>query len=279
MRNFDPVEIKKLFVPNGDSKNGQVTIIGGSSLFHGAPLLSLTVASKIVDMVFFSCPEPSVGEAAANLKSKLFSFIWVPWDEIDDYIIKSDAILLGSGFMRYRTEKNENTNPNDEDETAEFTKGIVKTLLEKYQNKKWVIDAAALQVLDVAWIPKNSILTPNMHEYKNLFGEMNIAEASKSHNCTIVLKNVVDQIFSNGEGVLVNGGNVGMSKGGTGDTLAGLVLSLFAKNDAFLAASAASYINKKAGDELFKTKGAFFNADDLANKVPEILAEYTGSID
>jgi len=47
---FDPRELKKLYKPAHESAgedNGQVTIIGGSSLFHGAPLLALKVASRI----------------------------------------------------------------------------------------------------------------------------------------------------------------------------------------------------------------------------------------
>src|SRR3972149_7290573 len=105
---FDPGQLKKLFRPDHNSKgedNGQVTIIGGSALFHGAPLLSLKVASRLVDMVFFATPEKSVGTIAERLKSKLLSFIWVPWDEVEDYVAKSDAVLIGPGFMRFRSEK------------------------------------------------------------------------------------------------------------------------------------------------------------------------------
>ncbi|KKR63507.1 MAG: hypothetical protein UU03_C0003G0014 [Candidatus Woesebacteria bacterium GW2011_GWA1_40_45] len=107
-KNFNPKILKKLYKPYKDSSgedNGQVTIIGGSSLFHGAPLLALKVASRIVDMVFFTSPEPSVGGVAEKIKSKLLSFIWIPWDEIENYIEKSDAILIGPGFLRFRSEK------------------------------------------------------------------------------------------------------------------------------------------------------------------------------
>ena len=108
VENFSPQELKKLYKPAHESAgedNGQITIIGGSSLFHGAPLLALKVASRIVDMVFFASPEPSVGRIAEQLKSSLSSFIWVPWEETEDYIEKSDAVLIGPGFMRFRSEK------------------------------------------------------------------------------------------------------------------------------------------------------------------------------
>ncbi len=270
---FDPSEIKKLFKPDGLSKNGQITIIGGSTLFHGAPLFSLTTASRIIDMVFFSSPEPYISDIANKLKSELFSFIWVPWDEIDDYVVKSDAILIGPGLMRYRTERNENTRPEADDEASDFTKRITKDLLQKFPDKKWVIDAGSLQVLEKEWIPKESILTPNSREYTRLFGNADPLEISNLYNCTVVLKGVQDQICSEGSCILVGGGNAGLSKGGTGDTLAGLVTALYSKNPAALSASVASYVVKKAGDELYKKVRTNFNADDLARKVPEVLGD------
>ena len=63
-----------------------------------------------------------------------------------------------------------------------------------------------------------------------------------------------------------------MTKGGTGDVLAGLIAALACKNDPWLATIAGSYINKKAGDELYKTVGPYFNASDLANEIPEMMA-------
>lgn len=62
-----------------------------------------------------------------------------------------------------------------------------------------------------------------------------------------------------------------MTKGGTGDVLAGLIAALYCKNDAFLAAAAGSYINKKAGDSLFKKVGYYFNASDLVDKIPRVM--------
>jgi NAD(P)H-hydrate epimerase len=74
--------------------------------------------------------------------------------------------------------------------------------------------------------------------------------------------------------VEVGGGNQGMTKGGTGDVFAGLAVSFLAKNEPFLAASCASYIIKKAAEELSTQKGIYYSAEDLANKIPEILAKF-----
>jgi NAD(P)H-hydrate epimerase len=62
-----------------------------------------------------------------------------------------------------------------------------------------------------------------------------------------------------------------MTKGGTGDVLAGLVAALYCKNDAFTSVVAASYINKKAGEDLYSKKGFWFNASDLADQIPETM--------
>jgi len=254
---FDSNLLKSLYKPpvaSSKKENGQVVIIGGSKLFHGAPLLALTVASRIVDMVFFATPEPSVGAVAERIKSKLFSFIWVPWNVTAEYIEKSDAVLIGPGLMRIRK-----------------TKAITKWFLTKFADKKWVIDAGSLQMLETSWIPRGAILTPNEKEYKMLFGDMEISDAAKKFDCTIVLKGPTTLVCSPQKFVKVEGGNPGLTKGGTGDAQAGLTVALLAKNDAFLSAAAGAFIIKRTSDKLYEKVGVYYNSDDLASAIPEAL--------
>lgn len=277
MRKFDASELKKLFLPqkksNGED-NGQLTIIGGSHLFHGAPLFALKTASRIVDMVFFASPEQSLETVSdeLKLKSELYSFIWVPWEEVKNYIQKSDAILIGPGFMRFASEQ---TPHGDRfhycDVACQKTQKITSYLLSNFPEKKWVIDAGSLQVMEARQIPKNSIITPNKKEYEWLFGELAIEEAAKKHSCIIVRKGPTTLVCSSEDCVEVEGGNAGMTKGGTGDTQAGLTAALLAKNDPFLAAAAASFVIKTAADELYKRVGVYYNADDLAGEIPTTL--------
>jgi len=272
MQEFKEEELEKLFKPGENSSkedNGRVTIIGGSSLFHGAPILALKTASRIVDMVFFSSPEPSVGKVATQIKSKLSSFIWVPWEEIGNYIEKSEAVLIGPGFMRFHKESGL-----DCDKACRLTKTVTETLLKKFSQKQWVIDGGSLQVMEAKFIPSNAILTPNKKEYQMLFGDQPPEEMARKYRCFIMAKGVETIIYSPTNFVLVNGGNAGLTKGGTGDVLAGLTAALAAKNDPFLAACAASYITKKAAEELYKKVGFAYNADDLAEKIPEVLGGY-----
>jgi NAD(P)H-hydrate epimerase len=66
-----------------------------------------------------------------------------------------------------------------------------------------------------------------------------------------------------------------MTKGGTGDILAGLIASLYCKNDdPFLVASSGSFLNKKAGEKLFEKVGFYFNSSDLTDEIPRVMKEY-----
>lgn len=273
MERFSESDLEKLYRPVPESsknENGRVTIIGGSELFHGAPLYAVKTVSRIADMVFFSSPEPSIGEVANKIKSELLSFIWVPWEEVGEYIEKSDAVLIGPGFMRYRKEKG----PESKDEAWKETQEITKHLLSKYPDKRWVIDAGSLQTLDLNFIPRGAILTPNQREFKTLFGDVNPQEVAKRYDCIIVLKAPVTLVCSPQECFEVRGGNAGLTKGGTGDVQAGLTAALLAKNEPFLAAASASFLIKKTGDALHEKRGFVYNADDLVEKLPEVIGAY-----
>lgn len=272
MEKFSERQLKRLYISPKDShkgQNGKLTIIGGSHLFHGASLWALKVASRIVDMVFYS----SVLENNAlteKLKSEVYDFIAVPRDKVKEYIAESDSILIGPGLPREEGKQ----------ENEESTRELTKKLLQKFPSKKWIIDAGSLTEMDREWlagINGNVIVTPHAGEFEKLFGvgaiDKAVSEMAKKYDCTILLKGPEDIVCSPKECVAVAGGNAGMTKGGTGDVLAGLVAALSCKNDLFLAAAAASFINKKAGDELYKRVGPYFNTSDLADQIPKVMKE------
>ena len=80
-----------------------------------------------------------------------------------------------------------------------------------------------------------------------------------------MLKGPETIVASPADVVLVKGGNPGMTKGGTGDVLAGLCAGLLAQGmDLFEAAQLASSINKLIGDKRAKTHGYSYLASELA---------------
>lgn len=283
---FKAEELKKLWKPQKEQNKfdgGQVTIIGGSTLFHGAPLLALKTASRLVDMVFFASPETDKG-VAEKLKAELSAFIWVPRSEAGYYISKADVALIGPGLMRYKSDVGIHF-PWVCDSEGRKTKKITEDLLKEFAHKKWVIDGGSLQVIDKKIIPKGAVITPNKKEFEMLFqvtgdrlqveGSQIVAEMARENKCVVALKGVTT-IVSDGETTYeVEGGSAGLSKGGTGDIVAGLTAALCAKNEALLAAAAANFLVKKAGEELEAERGMMFNADDVAERLPVTWKKYT----
>ncbi len=129
--------------------------------------------------------------------------------------------------------------------------------------------------MKVEWIPAGAILTPNKKEFQYLFGKQKPEIVAKKYNCTVVVKGPVAKVCSPNECVEIKNGNPGLTKGGTGDVLAGLTVSLLAKNEPFVAACSASYIVKAAADKLYQKVGTNYNADDLADKIPKTLRRLT----
>lgn len=285
MEHFNPQILKHLFIPDPSShkgQNGKLMIIGGSKLFHAAPLWSLQIATKIVDMVFFSSIEEN-NQIIEKLKEEFRGGIIVPRNKIGDYINEVDCLLIGPGLPR----------KDGEEEGDVDTKELTETLLKKYPDKRWIIDGGSLQVIDPELIPHEAILTPHGKEFEalkskiknddlrnklqNLEMEDQVKTFAKKFQCLILLKGPID-ILSDGEKTIaIKGGNAGMTKGGTGDVLAGLIAALNSKNPPFLAASGGSYINKKAGERLFERVGYYYNASDLINEIPIVMGELLNS--
>lgn len=266
MEQFDPSLIKNLYVPSPDShkgQNGKLLIIAGSTLFHAASIWPLTVASRIVDMVFYSSV-PENNRIVEHAKEEFRNGIVVPREKLEDYIKEADAVLIGPGLPR----------PDGKEKQDEDTKALTERLLTSFPDKKWVIDGGSLQTIDpeiLLGLNQTPILTPHFKEYETLLNNKDIREAAKIYNCVILRKGAEDEVVSPDKAVVIPGGNAGMTKGGTGDVLAGLVAALYCKNDAFLSAACASYINKKAGEALEKKVGLNFNASDLADEIPVVM--------
>lgn len=278
--------LKQIQLPSPDShkgQNGRLLIIGGSRLFHAASLWALEVASRIVDLVHYSSVKEN-NKIVQRLKEEFRNGIVVSRSEIESYIEEDDCILIGPGMVREERAisnlKSQVTNISEIEkikDEGEQTYYLTKFLLTKYPQKKWVIDAGALQMLEPDWIPPNAILTPHHKEFDNLVAKNseNTSESAKlfakNHRCIILLKGKADLVVSSSKFIEIEGGNAGMTKGGTGDVLAGLAAALYCKNDAFTSAVVASYINKQAGGDLAKTMGLWFNASDLADQIPRTM--------
>ena len=255
--------VKKLFAPKPPShkgQNGLLCVVGGSKKYHGAPLLAIKAASRIVDLVFFYSPARLNYGVLAKMKAGSNCFITLEREkELEEWIEKSDCILVGNGL-----------------EINAGNKKLVNGLLRKFPRKKFVLDAGALRMVDKKLLGRNVLVTPHPLEFKALFGVNASPEEAKRQagkwNCIVLLKQRWCFVTDGKRVGRNNNGNEGMTKGGTGDVLAGLCAALACKNDLFLAAQAAAFVNGRAGDALKKAKSVYYNADDLAEEIPFALA-------
>lgn len=245
---------KKLFSPRADShkyQNGLVLVIAGSKQYHGSLVFAAVTASRLADLIFICTAK----ENFPIVKKYSPTFIVHPYSDALKLAKRVDSILIGPGIDR-----------------SAAMKKLAAALVAKNKNKRIILDATALRLINPKALHANCCVTPHAKEFKALFKipatKENVALAAKKFNCTVVLKGKTDFV-SDGARLYCNfTGNAGMTKGGTGDTLAGLLAGFAAKNGLLLAAQAACYLNGFAGDLLFKERGFQYNAEDLMKELP-----------
>jgi NAD(P)H-hydrate epimerase len=126
---------------------------------------------------------------------------------------------------------------------------------------------------------KKVVVTPHAGEFRRLFGELPpdnvkqrtrmVEKYAKENGVTILLKGPTD-IVSDGNQTYLNPKNIAaMTVGGTGDVLSGVVAAMLAKNrNPVQAASAAVFVNGKAGYLAQKKYGLHIVATDLLDFIP-----------
>ncbi len=275
-------------------ENGKLLIIGGSKLFHAACLWSAEVASHFVDIVHF-CSTQENEEIFLSLKKIFRNGMVIAKKDLNNYIKEDDVILVGTGMVR--EEKNKIGNLNHEirnfsdlekvDNEGVYTYFLTKYLIENHQEKKFVFDAGAVQMMENQWLKSlkiPAIITPHLKEFERLFGinlerssleekEETIFQTARKFKTTILFKNV-DDIISDGDSLLtVIGGNQGLTKGGTGDVLAGLAASFYINHSSFYSSCFASMVLKITADKLFSQSGYWYNVSNIIRSLPVVLKD------
>ncbi|HJU78747.1 MAG TPA: NAD(P)H-hydrate dehydratase [Nitrososphaeraceae archaeon] len=258
--------------------NGIVLVIGGSTLYHGAPLLaSLSALRAGADLVYTAVPKIIVNA----IRSYSPDVIALPMTDNSltigsaNRLIKSlpkkpHAATMGMGMTITKTEA---------------LTLLVKKLREN--GTKLVLDASALipQVLsEIA--ETDSIITPHPGEFKRIFNEdVGISEkeilsiVSKmaiKHKITIILKGWLNVIADErGKIATIRRTTPAMNVGGTGDVLAGLVAALYSRtNSSFDACALAVYFNGVAATIAAEKVGLHMMATDLIENIPNAMKPF-----
>ena len=233
---------------------GKVLIAAGSVGFTGAAVFSANAAVRSgAGLVFLGVPKtvwpiaavkcdeampfPLPEDGAGRLSLAALEALQARW-------AGCDALLVGPGLGQ----------------SAELDE-LVLSLLGERGDKPAVVDADGLNALsrhiDSRVCNPHTVLTPHDGEYARLMGrwpgEDRAAAAlalAERWNCVAVLKGH-RTLVADPEGRLWRNttGNHGMAKGGSGDVLSGILVSLLAQGmEPALAAAAAVWVHGRAGD-------------------------------
>ena len=268
-----PGDAKFALRKRGEHKgqNGKLLVIGGSEDYFGAPYLASKAASYLVDLVYLAMSEYSARRIndpdliLRPVEGKNFTQEHV--DDLIELSKRTDAIVIGPGIG-----------------LREETKAFVREFIKRC-DKPLVIDADALKALaeDLSVLNgKIFVLTPHAGEFGILFGMKPggrltdkaglVMQKAREIGGVILLKGPYD-VISDGKTWKYNRtGNRGMTTGGTGDVLAGLVGALLALgNEPLRAASVGAFLNGLAGDMVKEELGENFTALEVAKKVPHAV--------
>lgn len=215
-----------ILIAGSSGKMGAAILAAKAALRTGVGLLTVNVPFVEHQLIQLSVPEAmTVGR-----------------EDTIDYSLYS-AIGIGCGLG-----------------TGPGTQNILKVVLK--QNLPIVIDADALNQLalipgSLDTLPKNCILTPHPKEFERLFGKTDRREMQeqKAHqmahklDCCIVLKGHQTFITDGQTAYRNTSGNSGLAKGGSGDTLTGILCAFLAQGYSTLdAAALGTYLHGLAAD-------------------------------
>lgn len=237
-------------------ENGVVLTIGGGPYTGAAALAAMAALKTGADLSFVFTPERA-WKVVASFSPDL---IVMPLDgeflrsehipPIRKFLEKAGAVVIGPGLG------------NNED-AKKAAESVIDECIAL--NKNMVVDADAIQVFGERKCNGNVVITPHAGEFKELTGislppdidsRKNIVkEEARKRQCTILLKGAVD-IISDGNRIKLNyTHNEGMTVGGTGDVLSGIVASLLSKGvSAYNAARMGAFINGSAGNIAFEKR-------------------------
>ncbi len=260
--------------PGHDShkgQNGRVMVVGGGP-FDGAPWFAAMGAVRAgADLVHVL----STDDVARTIKC------WDPTPLVrgitsDNHLgpgclaaatsmlHRIDALVVGCGIGSH-------------EDTRRFVADLVTAAAK--QGIWVVVDADGLDAIDEALLGDHGhhmILTPHGKEFEDLTGspaeDDEISAFAAAHDVTVVCKRAVDRIVDAGTVRRCRRGHPTMTKGGTGDMLAGILGALLAKGaDRFDAACAATYMAGCAGEIAASLRSHGAITTDMIEAIPLVL--------
>ena len=254
---------------------GKILLLCGSRGFTGAAYLAAMGALRSgAGLTFLGVPEGIYAIEAVKLNEPVVFPLpeedgklgYMAVKEILERLPSMDAVLIGCGLG-----------------ISAGTYSVVKAVLEHAQCPV-VLDADGISVLKehkdiLRGRTYPTILTPHEGEFLRFGGTLcdgrieSAAKFAREWNCTLLLKGHATCI-TDGETCYINRtGNPGMAVGGSGDVLAGIIVSLLGQGLAPLeAAACGAWLHGKAGDLCAEKIGQYgMLPTDMLHVLPRLL--------
>ena len=254
---------------------GKILLLCGSRGYTGAAALSAMGALRTgAGLVFLGVPESIYAIEAVKLNEPVVfplpdeegKLSEIAIDEIIDRLPRMDAVLIGCGLGQ-----------------SQGTMAVLKSVLEKAECPV-VVDADGINLLgrNINLLRERTaptILTPHDGEFARLGGVIrsdrmaSARDFAKRTGCILLLKGHRTCI-SDGEVCYENTtGNPGMAVGGSGDVLAGMIVSLLGQGIAPLeAAACGAWLHGAAGDLCASQLGQYgMLPTDMLSVLPRLL--------
>ena len=273
VENFIPA--RKSASRKGD--NGIVLVIGGSYIYHGAPILSSLAALRCgTDLVYTSVPKINVTPTRAISPN----LIVIPL--VDQKLTLGAVKKLVGALPRNLHSATIGMG------LAIQEKNSLLHLVESLLNRdvRLSLDASALipEVLPLL-ANKNVVVTPHAGEFKRLFGYVpsdskneriqSVEKHALDNGVTILLKGPTDIISNGNTTYLCEKNTPAMTVGGTGDVLSGLVAGLLSNNrNSLESAAAAAFICGLTGKQVQEKLGLHMTSMDLIDAIPSIMKPF-----
>jgi ADP-dependent NAD(P)H-hydrate dehydratase / NAD(P)H-hydrate epimerase len=260
-----------LVIGGSVGKAGAAAMAGMSALRAGAGLSTVATANSVLATVAGFHPEVMT-EPLDETEEGTISLRALEYGRMDSLADKKTVLAIGPGISR-------------QDETAE----LVRTIVGKYSNPI-VLDADGLNAFEgkadsLTGNGRSLVITPHPGEMSRLSGlsipeiqsdRVNVARSfAQQHRLIVVLKGHRALVALPDGTVWVNAtGNPGMSTGGTGDILTGMVAGFIAQfpNRVGEAVITAVHLHGLAGDVARESMGEqSLVATDLLKALPEAM--------
>ena len=254
---------------------GKILLLCGSRGFTGAAALAARAALRTgAGLVYLGVPECIYFVEAVKLDEPIVfplpdhggKLSEAAFFEIMSRLPQMDAVLIGPGLGQ-----------------SEGVYAVVKAVLENFTGPV-VVDADGINVLSahrdlLRGRAYPTILTPHDVEFGRIGGQLSADRAASAAALardlgTIVLLKGHETVITDAERCYINHtGNPGMAVGGSGDVLAGVIVSLLGQGiEHLLAAACGVWLHGAAGDLCAKELGQYgMLPSDMLTVLPRLL--------